>query len=214
MSIWKLKEMISAGKLQKLFMMVRSNDLIWNAFVAHYLLDDKFPASDLLYWFEDGANMTKAVSATWSKSILQENALAKPGGLVIDGVEIDLSKIKVPVFNLALKEDHVSGWREVFGSGAIVGDNTTFVLGGSGHNAGIINPPKRNKHGYFTNTASSISADEWLEGATKHEGSWWPMWSEWLTTGDLKQKEIDAPTPGGDKYSIIDAAPGSYVRKR
>ncbi len=200
----------SGGELKKLFSVVRANDLIWNSVVDHYLLDRKAPPSDLLHWFADGANMTRAFLKTWSRDVLGANKL-RAGGVEVDGVRIDLSSISQPVFNLALKDDHVTAWEAVFGNGRAFGGETRFVLGGSGHNAGVVNPPAKKKHGYWVSDAETDDAAAWLDGAEKHEGSWWPEWRDWLQSGALKQDLVAARRPG-DGLAAIEPAPGRYVR--
>ncbi len=209
------KGIVAGDDLKKLFSVVRANDLIWSSVVDHYLLDRAAPASDLMHWFADGANMTRAFLATWSQDVLQENKLCVPGGLKVGDVAIDLSKVKTPIFNLALKDDHVAGWQAVYRNGAHFGGPVRFVLGGSGHNAGIINPPSRNKHGFWLNDQNSdkdIVADAWLDGAEKNEGSWWPTWQDWLTSDTLEQERVSARIPGGGDLKVLEVAPGSYMR--
>lgn len=205
------KGYIAADDLKKLFSVVRANDLIWSSFVDHYLLDQDGPPSDLLHWFADGANMPKAFLRTWSKDVLADNKLAVKGGLSVDGVALDFSKVKTPIFNLALREDHVSNWRSVHGNAAHFGGPVTFILGNSGHNAGIINPPTPGRHGFQTNDAAADNADAWLESAQTHEGSWWPIWQDWLTAGNLKQPQVEARYAGDGALKPIEPAPGSYV---
>ncbi|MEQ1931955.1 MAG: alpha/beta fold hydrolase [Parvularculaceae bacterium] len=202
--------MASGDDLKKLFSVVRANDLIWNSVVDHYLLDRKAPASDLLYWFADGANMTGAFLKTWSRDILHANKLCE-GGLEVGGVPIDLSAISQPVFNVALKEDHVSGWEAVFRNGRYFGGQTRFLLGGSGHNAGVVNPPAKKKHGYWIDDRACESPADWLAGAEKREGSWWPEWRDFLVSGVLTQKSVAAREPGNG-LAVIEPAPGRYVR--
>ncbi|GJL94085.1 MAG: class I poly(R)-hydroxyalkanoic acid synthase [Hyphococcus sp.] len=206
------KGVISGDDLKKLFSVVRANDLIWSSVVDHYLLDHLAPPSDLLHWFADGANMPKAFLATWSRDILRENKLAIPGALKIGDVAIDFGKVKTPVFNLALRDDHVSAWDAVYDNGAHFGGPVTFVLGGSGHNAGIINPPSRGKHGYHVSKKKADTAEDWLENAEQKEGSWWPEWQSWLTSGKLSQEQTDARYIGSGNLKPIEPAPGSYVR--
>ena len=205
------KGFADADDLKKLFSVVRANDLIWSSFVDHYLLDQLAPPSDLLHWFADGANMPKAFLQTWSRDVLVDNKLTEKGGLEVNGVKIDFKSIKTPVFNLALRDDHVSNWKSVYRNADYLGGPVTFVLGNSGHNAGIINPPTPGRHGYYTNANAADDAEQWIENAEKHDGSWWPLWQKWLTTGVLEQTRLDARNPGDGDLSVIEAAPGSYV---
>lgn len=201
--------LVAGEDLKKLFSVVRANDLIWNSVVDHYLMDRKAPASDLLHWFADGANMTKAFLKTWSRDILHANRLVQ-GEIAAAGGKVDLKAIGLPVLNIALKDDHVSGWEAVYANAKAFSGATEFLLGGSGHNAGVVNPPARGKHGYWTNPRPAESPAQWLAGATRHEGSWWPYWTSWLTSGPLAQGDVAARRPG-DGLAVVEPAPGRYV---
>jgi polyhydroxyalkanoate synthase len=197
------KGVLAAHELQALFSVVRANDLIWSSVVSHYLLDKEAPPSDILHWFADGAHIPKAFLLDWSKHILTDNALAKPGAL-----GIDLGKLDIPAMVISLKDDHVSAWQATYDGAKLLGGDTSFLLGGSGHNAGVINPPSANKHGYWTNEKMPDTAEGWLDTATRHEGSWWPEWQAWLTRDGAGK--VKARTPKNE----IEPAPGSYVRMR
>ncbi|MES2493589.1 MAG: alpha/beta fold hydrolase [Pseudomonadota bacterium] len=201
---------IAKEELQRLFSMMRANDLVWSSFINHYLLDSEAPPSDLLYWFEDGAHIPEAFLRTYNRKLLLEDRLREPGAVTMLGEQLDLTQIASPITIIGLKDDHVSSWKSVFRGIQSFGENVQFILGGSGHNAGVINPPQRNKHGYWTNSSATDDADAWLAGATKHEGSWWPLWSEWLYAND-PEGTVPARKPGGGKLKVIEAAPGSYV---
>ena len=195
---------IDSVELQRLFAAMRANDLIWSSVVNHYLLDRPAPPSDLLYWFEDGARIPAAFLKSYNRDLLLENRLKEPAGFLVGGVPIDLAAIKTPMLVIALKDDHVSAWSAVYDGARHLGAD--FVLGGSGHNAGVINPPAANKHGYWTGDKRPASADEWLEGATRHDGSWWPHWTGWLTAkGSGKQVAARTIADG------IEPAPGRYA---
>ncbi|MEI9928323.1 MAG: alpha/beta fold hydrolase [Sphingomonas sp.] len=170
---------IDSLELQRLFAAMRANDLIWSSVVNHYLLDRPAPASDLLYWFEDGARIPAAFLKSYNRELLLGNKLREPAGFVVGNVAIDLAAIETPILVIALKEDHVSAWEAVYDGARLLGAD--FILGGSGHNAGVINPPAANKHGFWTSDARPEGAAEWLEAARKHEGSWWPLWDAWLS---------------------------------
>jgi len=196
---------IDSTELQQLFAAMRANDLIWSSVVAHYLLDAPAPTSDLLYWFEDGARIPAAFLKSYNRKLLFENALREPAGFEVGNVAIDLAAITTPIMSIALKDDHVSAWSAVYDGAKLL--DADFVLGGSGHNAGVINPPAANKHGYWTSDARPETAAEWLEGATRHEGSWWPLWDVWLAEhGSAKRVAVRAITDG------IEPAPGSYAK--
>ena len=189
---------MAAHELQALFSVVRANDLIWSSVVSHYLLDREAPPSDILHWFADGAHIPKAFLLDWTKRILLANELTQPGALAFD----------TPAMVISLKDDHVSAWQATYDGAKLLGGETRFLLGGSGHNAGVINPPSANKHGYWTNTEMPASAEAWLEGATRHEGSWWPEWQAWLTRDGVAKVKARKPK------TEIEPAPGSYVRMR
>lgn len=204
---------VEAHDLARLFSTVRANDLIWSSVVNHYLLGDEVRASDLLWWFDDGARIPARTLKEYGRLVLRENRLKDRGGVVIDGVALDLSKIETPVMIVALKDDHVSAWKATYGQRVHFGGPTRFLLGGSGHNAGMINPPAANKHGYWTNDAAPADAEAWLAGAEQKPGSWWPEWQGWLdaAAGDARVK---ARKVGSGKLKAGEAAPGAYVRVR
>jgi polyhydroxyalkanoate synthase len=172
--------------------------------VNHYLLDRPAPPSDLLYWFEDGARIPAAFLKSYNRELLLQNRLQEPAGFTVGDVAIDLAAIATPLLVIALKDDHVSAWEAVYRGGRQLGAD--FVLGGSGHNAGVINPPAANKHGFWTNDEQPEGAQQWLATATRHEGSWWPWWIRWLT-GHGNGKHVDARKPKG----VIEPAPGRYA---
>ena len=195
---------IDSVELQRLFAAMRANDLIWSSVVNHYLLDKPAPPSDLLYWFEDGARIPAAFLKSYNRDLLLDNKLKEPAGFAVRGTPIDLAAIETPMLVIALKEDHVSALSAVYRGARDLGAD--FLLGGSGHNAGVINPPAANKHGYWTSEDKPDGVDPWLAGATRHEGSWWPWWTEWLTAkGSAKQVAARPITDG------IEPAPGRYA---
>jgi polyhydroxyalkanoate synthase len=195
---------IDSLELQRLFAAMRANDLIWSSVVNHYLLDRPAPASDLLYWFEDGARIPAAFLKSYNRDLLLNNKLKEPAGFEVGGVPIDLGLIKTPMLVIALKDDHVSAWEAVYRGARDIGAD--FILGGSGHNAGVINPPAANKHGFWTNDDQPADANEWLASATRHEGSWWPSWTSWLTKHGSKR-----PVPARTINDGIESAPGRYA---
>lgn len=204
---------IGSEKLQALFSIVRSNDLIWASVVDHYLLDREVPPSDLLFWFTDGAHIPKMFLLEYARQILQENRLAQSGRLVLDDVAIDLAAVKTPALVISLKDDHVSAWQATYAGAQLLGGHTEFLLGGSGHNAGVINPPSSNKHGFWTNPNMPESAGDWMAGAERKEGSWWPTWDSWLISQGGGEP-VAARVPGRGPLPAIEDAPGSYVRMR
>ena len=199
------KGFMDSLELQRLFAAMRANDLIWSSVVNHYLLDRPAPDSDLLFWFEDGARIPAAFIKSYNRDLLLENRLKDPAGFTVGKVVIDLAAITTPMLVIALKDDHVSAWSAVYDGARQLGAD--FLLGGSGHNAGVINPPAANKHGYWTRGERPESADEWLEGATRHEGSWWPYWTSWLDAKG-KGKRVAARIIADG----LEAAPGNYAK--
>lgn len=196
---------IDSVELQRLFAAMRANDLIWSSVVNHYLLDKAAPPSDLLYWFEDGARIPAAFLTSYNRELLHGNSLREPGAFEVRGTPIDLRAIARPILSIALKDDHVSAWSAVYDGARLL--NADFLLGGSGHNAGVINPPAANKHGFWTNDEKPDSAEQWLETATRHEGSWWPWWDRWLTEHGSGER-VPARVIGDG----IEPAPGSYAK--
>lgn len=199
---------LAAHELQALFSVVRANDLIWSSVVSHYLLDKEAPPSDILHWFADGAHIPKAFLRDWTREILTANALTRAGALRIGGDAIDLGAAETPALVISLKDDHVSAWQATYDGARLLGGETRFLLGGSGHNAGVINPPSANKHGYWTNAAMPEDAEQWLATATRHEGSWWPEWQQWLVRDGAERVKARKPK------KAIEPAPGSYVRMK
>jgi len=196
---------IDSVELQRLFAAMRANDLIWSSVVNHYLLDKPAPPSDLLYWFEDGARIPAAFLKSYNRDLLLGNKLKEPAGFEVGGTPIDLGLIQTPMLVIALKDDHVSAWQAVYSGARDLGAD--FILGGSGHNAGVINPPAANKHGFWTSDARPESAEQWLEGATGHEGSWWPTWTGWLTDRGSGKSVAARKIVDG-----IEPAPGTYAK--
>ena len=183
---------------------MRANDLIWSSVVNHYLLDRPAPPSDLLYWFEDGARIPAAFLKSYNRDLLLNNKLKEPAGFEVRKTPIDLGAIETPMLVIALKDDHVSAWEAVYQGARHLSAN--FILGGSGHNAGVINPPAANKHGFWTNDDQPADANEWLATAARHEGSWWPFWTEWLISNG-SGKAVAAVS----QKNPIEPAPGRYV---
>lgn len=198
--------------LQDMFSMIRENDLIWSFHVMNYLMGRKPPAFDLLFWNSDSTRLPAAMLLWYLEKIYIENGLRKPGHLSMDGVPIDISKIDVPFYVLATREDHIAVWNSIYPTTRLLGGKTTFVLGGSGHIAGVINPPgKRQKYGYWTGTEYPEDSQQWLSKAEHHDGSWWPHWAAWIEANSPAAK-VPSYRPQDGKLEIIEAAPGSYVR--
>lgn len=205
------KGYLEAHHLQDMFSMLRENDLIWSFHESRYLRGNKPRPFDLLFWNSDATRLPSAMLMWYLKSVYIENKLREPEGLELNGVRLDLSKIKTPCFVLATQEDHIAPWRSIYPSTQLFGGEVEFVLGGSGHIAGVINPPaERPKYGYRISTDCPPTPDEFLEQASRHEGSWWPHWAEWLEEKETKTVPARKIAKRG-KYKAIEPAPGSYV---
>jgi polyhydroxyalkanoate synthase len=202
---------LDGSRMANVFNMMRPRDLIWPYIVNNYMLGKKPFPFDLLYWNQDSTRMAAANHAFYLREFYNENKLAK-GEMTLAGVKLDLKKIKLPVFEMAAKEDHIAPAKSVFIGSKLLGGPVEFVLAGSGHIAGVVNPPDKMKYQYWTaNKAAADTLDEWIGMAKEHPGSWWPYWMEWLTkhAGDWT-----IPREPGEKLGAIEAAPGSYVRTK
>ncbi|MCP5075248.1 MAG: alpha/beta fold hydrolase, partial [Rhodobacteraceae bacterium] len=203
---------LEAHHLRDMFSMIRENDMIWSFHVMNYLMGSKPPAFDLLFWNSDATRLPAAMLLWYLEQIYLRNALRKPGGLTLNGTKIDIGKIKTPCFVLATKEDHIAPWKSVYPTTHLLGGEVKFVLGGSGHIAGVINPPGgREKYGYWEGGQYPESRDEWLENANYAPGSWWPLWADWVEAKD-RAKLVPSRMPGDGALDVIEDAPGSYVR--
>ena len=193
------------------FSMLRANDLIWSFVVNNYLLGREPLPFDLLFWNSDSTRMPAAMHGYYLRKMYQENLLAQPGGLSLDGVPIDLRRVDIPTYIVATREDHIAPWQSCFAACGLYRGQCRFVLGASGHIAGIINPPDAGKYGYWTGpVGESQDADAWLAAAERHEGSWWSDWHAWQRrrTGG---KKVPARVPGDGVLRPIEDAPGAYV---
>lgn len=195
------------------FSLLRANDLIWSFAINSYLLGRDPRPFDILHWNADYTNMPAAMHAYYLRHMYLENRLREKGGVKILGTPIDLSKIKTPSYFLATKDDHIAPWKSVYESSRLFNGPVKYVKAGSGHVAGVINPPSRNKYGYWTNSKKTDSPVEWMEGASQHPGSWWNDWSKWINRHAGK-KDQKARKPGKGKLKALCDAPGEYVMKR
>lgn len=205
---------LEGSEMAGTFNMLRANDLIWSFVVNNYLLGkDPFPF-DLLYWNSDSTRMPATMHSFYLRKMYMENRLIEPGGIEIDGTPIDLGKIKVPCYFISTIEDHIAPWKSTYMGARRFGGPVRFVLGGSGHIAGIVNPPAANKYGYWVNPAAKLpeTAEAWFEGAQQHPGSWWTDWQAWVTGHDAAQVEPRDPARG--KLKALEEAPGSFVKAR
>ncbi len=195
------------------FSLIRANELIWAYVSRSYLQGIDPPTFDILYWNSDPTNQPPKLYSFFTRNLFQANKLIEPGALTVCGVPVDLGKIKTPSYFLATIDDHIISWKTTFTAGRFLSGPRTFVLGGGGHVAGVINPPGQQKKHYWVREGEESGPERWLESARKLPGSWWPHWSRWLKR--RAGKKIAAPErSGSDQYRIIEDAPGAYVRKR
>jgi len=203
---------MEGNRMAAAFNLLRENDLIWFFFVNNYLLGRKPAAFDILYWNADATRMPAAMQSYYLRNMYLQNRLREPGGITLANVPIDLRRIDVPVYFLSTLDDHIAPWQSTFAGTKLVSGPVRFVVGASGHVAGVINPPSANKYGYWTNDQMKQEPDAWLKGATYQDGSWWSDWAEWIAEfGDGK---VPARKPGDGKLAPIEHAPGSYVAVR
>jgi polyhydroxyalkanoate synthase subunit PhaC len=202
---------LEARDMATAFNMLRANDLIWSFVVNNYLLGKEQMPFDLLFWNSDSTRMPAAMHSFYLRKMYQQNLLAKPGGISLADTPIDLSKISIPTFILSTREDHIAPWKSTYAATRLYSGPVKFVLSASGHMAGVISAPG-SKYGHWTNDNLPPNPDEWFAGATPHQGSWWPVWDEWVT--QLDSGRVPAREPGAGKLTNIEDAPGSYVRVR
>ncbi|HIF9151954.1 TPA: class I poly(R)-hydroxyalkanoic acid synthase [Photobacterium damselae] len=208
----KVKGYMDGRSLSVTFSMLRENSLYWNYYVDNYLKGKSPVDFDLLYWNSDSTNVAGPCHNFLFRDFYLENKLIQDKGVKIDGVWMDLNKIKIPSYFISTKEDHIALWQGTYRGALLTGGNKTFVLGASGHVAGIVNPPNKNKYGYWTNDNLDDSADEWLTNAEYAEGSWWTHWDQWLSQHN-RQEQVEPYSPGSENYPVIDSAPGQYVKQ-
>jgi polyhydroxyalkanoate synthase len=217
---YREKEMGKGGlmkgqDLASTFSFLRPNDLVWNYVVGNYLKGETPPPFDLLYWNSDSTNLPGPYYAWYVRNTYLENNLIKPGKLTVCGEKIDLNKVNIPVYVYGSREDHIVPIGGAYASTQVLPGKKRFVMGASGHIAGVINPPAKNKRSHWIRADGKLPKTQaaWLEGAAEHPGSWWTDWSNWLKSHAGKQ--IAAPkTYGKGKYKSIEAAPGSYVKAK
>ena len=201
---------LEGSEMASTFNMMKANDLVWSFVVNNYLLGkDPFPF-DLLFWNSDSTRMPAAMHCFYLRNMYLDNKLVEPGGIEIEGVKLDLRKIKVPTYIISTREDHIAPWKPTYEATQLYAGPIRFILSASGHIAGVVNPPAAGKYCYWINDETPANPDEWLAGAEQHEGSWWPDWDKWL--GKQNGKElVDARQPGDGKLKPICDAPGKYV---
>lgn len=202
---------LDSRSMASMFQMMRANDLIWSNFVNNYLMGKEPPAFDLLFWNNDGTRMTRNAHTYYLRNICLRNGFTRPNEIVVKGVPIDLKQIHQDVYALGTQQDHIVPWKAAWRITELVGGNVRFVLGGSGHIAGISSPPAKGR-GYWTNDKRARTADEWFAGAEQQKGSWWTDWVAWLKP--RSGKEVAPPSTGSDAYPALTPAPGTYVLEK
>jgi polyhydroxyalkanoate synthase len=202
---------LDGSKMATAFNMLRASELIWPYVVNNYLKGQEPMPFDLLFWNADSTRMAAANHAFYLRNFYLKNALTK-GEMVLDGHKVSLKNVKIPIYNLATREDHIAPAKSVFLGGQFFGGKVDFVLAGSGHIAGVVNPPDRHKYQYWTGGPVEGEYDDWLVTAEETAGSWWPHWQAWIEAKDGKR--VPARKPGGEALNAIEEAPGSYVLER
>ncbi len=206
--------LLKGKELATTFSFLRPNDLVWNYVVGNYLKGESPPPFDLLYWNGDATNLPGPMYCWYLRHTYHQNELKQPGALTVCGQKVDLGKIQAPVYVYASREDHIVPWAAAYRSVPLMSNNKVrYTLGASGHIAGVINPPSKNKRSYWTNAKLPADAQAWFDGAKEHPGSWWTDWSGWLAPHGGRQ--VPAPKkPGNATYKPIESAPGRYVRQK
>lgn len=208
---------LMAGRdLASTFSFLRPNDLVWNYVVGNYLKGETPPPFDLLYWNSDSTNLPGPFYAWYLRNTYLENNLVKPGKLTVCGQKVDLRKVDVPVYIYGSREDHIVPIGGAYASTQLLPGKKRFVMGASGHIAGVINPPEKKKRSHWIRKDGKLpkTLDAWLEGAEEHAGSWWPDWAAWLQAQAGKQVAAPKKYGKGSKYKAIEAAPGRYVKQK
>ncbi len=210
------KGYLEGAEMASTFNMMRGNDLIWSFVINNYLLGkDPFPF-DLLYWNSDATRMPAAMHGFYLRKMYLENKLIEPGGITLDGVPLDLGRIKVPSYVISTQDDHIAPWKSTYAATRLYKGPVKFVLSSSGHIAGVVNPPAAKKYNYWTtprDKKNPKTPDAWLTGAEEHKGSWWPDWDKWIKK-HAGGKDVPARKPGSGKLKAICDAPGTYVKVR
>ena len=208
----KDKGVLPSIVMARTFSFLRANDLVYGPAVKSYMMGETPPAFDLLYWNGDGANLPEKMAMQYLRGLCQRNELAD-GGFDLMGHHLELSDIDVPLCAIACETDHIAAWKDSYRGVQQMGSkDKTFIMTQSGHIAGIVNPPSKNKYGHYTNDDLGLGYEDWLKGADFTDGSWWPRWEKWLKK--VSGKQIEARIPGADGRAILADAPGEYVAKK
>jgi polyhydroxyalkanoate synthase len=205
---------LEGSEMASTFNLLRANDLVWSFVVNNYLLGkDPFPF-DLLYWNSDSTRMPARMHSFYLRNMYLKNLLGVPGGIELAGVPIDLSRVKLPAYFISTVEDHIAPWKTTYRGARYLGGPVRFTLGGSGHIAGIVNPPGARKYHYWTNDKLLPTPEEWFETATQKPGSWWTDWQAWMDEQNAGEDKVPARKPGDGKLEVLEDAPGSYASMR
>jgi polyhydroxyalkanoate synthase len=202
---------LKGSKMAGTFNMLRANDLIWSFVINNYMLGKSPMPFDLLYWNSDTTRMPEKLHLSYLRQCYKENALAL-GKMELDGVALDLSKVQQPVYLQSAREDHIAPAASVFKAIKLFGGPVRFIMAGSGHIAGVINPPAAKKYQYWTNDHPADTIEDWRSGASEHPGSWWSDWDQWLS--NLSGNKIPARAPGDGGHEVLGDAPGEYVKAK
>ncbi|WP_409034156.1 class I poly(R)-hydroxyalkanoic acid synthase [Roseateles saccharophilus] len=208
-------QLLHGQELATTFSFLRPNDLVWNYVVGNYLKGEAPPAFDLLYWNGDSTNLPGPMYCWYLRHTYLQNELKQPGKLTVCGEKLDLGAIEAPVYIYGSREDHIVPWQAAYRSTQILNGKKRFVMGASGHIAGVINPPAKGKRSHWIAKGTALPADPdaWFKSATEHPGSWWPDWSAWLASHAGAMKPAPK-TPGNRKFKAIEPAPGRYVKAK
>jgi polyhydroxyalkanoate synthase len=202
---------VHGREMARMFAWLRPNDLIWNYWVNNYLLGNKPPAFDILFWNADTTRLPAGLHADYL-DLIESNPFVNAHALTVCGTPIDMRKVKVRAYVVGGTTDHITPWQGCHGTARIYGSDTTFVLSNSGHLQSLINPPTNPKAYFLTNKVGDDTPDAWSRQAARHEGSWWPHWRQWI--GQHSGAKVVAPVKlGSRKHPAGDAAPGVYVRE-
>jgi polyhydroxyalkanoate synthase len=208
------KGLLKGQDLASTFSFLRPNDLVWNYVVGNYLKGETPPPFDLLYWNSDSTNLPGPMYSWYLRNTYLENNLVKPGKVTVCGQKLDLGKVDMPVYIYGSREDHIVPIAGAYASVKHLPGKKRFVMGASGHIAGVINPPAKNKRSYWTNDKLGDGFEDWQQGAKEHAGSWWPDWTHWLQAHAGKKIAVPRSYGKGAKYKAIEPAPGRYVKAK
>jgi polyhydroxyalkanoate synthase len=205
---------LEGAEMATTFNMLRANDLVWSFVINNYLLGKEPFPFDLLYWNSDSTRMPARMHSFYLRNMYLANRLKEPGGIELAGVPIDLSRVTTPSYFISAIEDHIAPWKTTYRGAQYLGGAVRFVLGGSGHIAGIINPPAAKKYHYWTNAGFPATPEAWLETAERQPGSWWDDWQAWIAAQNADEPKVSARVPGERELQVLEQTPGSYAMLR